>query len=217
MYIGKRPTLPKYENKTIEVHILDFDKEIYGDKLTIEFVDFIRRDKAFENMDLLKAQMKKDELKGREILAKKKDKFIEQESPSNKASVAVVILNYNGKNLMEEFLPSVNRSSYQNVELIIADNRSTDDSIAFLKKEYPNFNIIQLPVNHGFAKGYNEALKHVKADYFVILNSDVEVTDGWIEPVIELMESDPKIGVCQPKILAYNEKDQFEYAGACGG
>jgi riboflavin kinase/FMN adenylyltransferase len=195
LYIGKRPTIQTYNNKTIEVHILDFNKEIYGDKLTVEFVDFIRGDIEFENVEKLKEQMKKDELEGRKILAKKNEASKLETNTSKIASVAVVILNYNGKKLMEKFLPSVNKSSYPNTQLIIADNCSTDDSIEFLKKNYRKFKTVQLPVNHGFAKGYNEAF----------------------EPIIDLMDADPFIGVCQPKILSYNDKNSFEYAGACGG
>ncbi len=103
------------------------------------------------------------------------------------------------------------------MELIIADNASTDDSMAFMRSAYPAVRIIKLKRNHGYAGGYNEALKEVKSDYYVLLNSDVEVTPGWIEPVIELMESDKGIGACQPKILSYKQKNQFEYAGAAGG
>jgi riboflavin kinase/FMN adenylyltransferase len=216
LYIGKRPTIQAYNNKTIEVHLLDFDKDIYGDKLTVEFVDLIRGDIEFESVEKLKEQMKKDELEGRKILSKKNEPGLLKQSKAT-ASVAVVILNFNGKKLMEKFLPSVNNTSYQNTELIIADNCSNDDSIEFLKRKYSKFKIIQLSVNHGFAKGYNEALKLVKADYYVLLNSDVEVGEGWIEPVIELMEADSAIGVCQPKVLAFNNKKLFEHAGACGG
>ncbi len=217
LYIGNRPTIKNHLQKTIEVHILDFDKEIYGDKLTIELVDYIREDFKFENIEKLKEQMSKDERKGREILSKKKESSDREAKPQKQASIAVVILNFNGKKLLKKFLPSVNQTSYQNTDLIIADNCSSDDSIDFVKKEYSKFKIIQLPVNHGFAKGYNEALKQIKADYFVLLNSDVEVDKNWIEPVIDLMESDPTIGICQPKILSYNDKNTFEYAGACGG
>lgn len=99
----------------------------------------------------------------------------------------------------------------------MADNASTDKSIDFLKTNYPDVEIIRLDKNYGFAEGYNKTLKQVKADYFILLNSDVEVTPGWIEPIISLMESDEGIGVCQPKLLAYHNKQQFEYAGACGG
>ena len=131
--------------------------------------------------------------------------------------VAIVILNWNGKQFLEKFLPSVTASAYLNKKIIVADNASTDDSIIFLQQQYPQIQIIQNKNNGGFAKGYNIALKQVQADYYVLLNSDVEVTPNWIGPVIELMESDISIAACQPKILAYDSKNKFEYAGACGG
>jgi GT2 family glycosyltransferase len=132
-------------------------------------------------------------------------------------SVAVVILNWNGKSFLEKFLPSVISSTYTNLQIIVADNASTDDSIAFLQTNYPAIKIIVNESNGGFAMGYNSALKKVKADYFVLLNSDVEVTTNWIEPIIQLMEADKMIAACQPKILAEQNKASFEYAGACGG
>ncbi len=132
-------------------------------------------------------------------------------------SVAVVILNWNGKHLLEKFLPSVLSSQYENLSVIIADNASTDDSIAFLRKNFPEARLLSSDTNEGFSKGYNSALKRVVADYYVLLNSDVEVSEGWIMPVISLMESDKKIAACQPKILSFEKKDQFEYAGAAGG
>ncbi len=131
--------------------------------------------------------------------------------------VAVVILNWNGKDYLEKFLPSVHASTYENVKIVVADNASTDDSIAFLKAHYPSIEIIVNNTNEGFAKGYNLALKNVEAKYFVLLNSDVEVTPGWIEPIISLMENDNTIAACQPKILDYKNKLAFEYAGAAGG
>ena len=132
-------------------------------------------------------------------------------------SVAIVILNWNGRKYLEQFLPSVLASAYQHKKIIVADNASTDDSVSFLQLHFPQIEIIQHKENQGFAKGYNNALKQVKADYYVLLNSDVEVTPNWIEPIIALMESDRSIAACQPKILSYNNKDFFEYAGACGG
>ena len=131
-------------------------------------------------------------------------------------NIAVVILNFNGKKLLQKFLPAVIEYSTR-ATIYIADNASTDDSLLFLKTEFPSVKLIELKQNYGFAKGYNEALKQVKADYFVLLNSDVEVTANWIEPVITLMESDKTIAAAQPKILSHNTKDEFEYAGACGG
>lgn len=132
-------------------------------------------------------------------------------------SVAVVILNWNGKSFLEKFLPSVLQSTYNNLSVIVADNASDDGSIDFLKKNYPSIKILLNNANEGFAKGYNAALKQVSADYYVLLNNDIAVTPGWIEPIISLMESDEKIAACQPKVLSYNEKTTFEYAGACGG
>lgn len=132
-------------------------------------------------------------------------------------SVAIVILNWNGKHHLEQFLPSVLTTSYSNCRIIVADNGSTDHSIEFLQQNYPSIEIIQLEKNHGFAKGYNEALKKVIADYYVLLNSDVEVTAGWLDPIIELLENDERNAACQPKILGYKNKHLFEYAGAGGG
>lgn len=138
-------------------------------------------------------------------------------------SVAIVILNWNGKKFLEKFLPSVIASVYTNPQdavhkkIMVADNASTDDSIIFLQQQYPQVGILQNKTNEGFAKGYNSALKKVQADYYVLLNSDVEVTPNWIEPIIDLMESDSAIAACQPKILAFDDKTKFEYAGACGG
>lgn len=131
--------------------------------------------------------------------------------------VAVVILNWNGKKYLEKFLPSVIASTYANKLVVVADNASSDDSVSFLKQCYPGIKIILNNENGGFAKGYNSALKQIDAPYYVLLNSDVEVTPGWIEPIITLMEADRLIGACQPKLLDYQHRKSFEYAGACGG
>ena len=132
-------------------------------------------------------------------------------------SVAVVILNWNGKSFLQKFLPSVLASDYENLSIIVADNASTDDSVSFLQQKFPQVKIIFNRVNEGFSKGYNTALKQVSADYYILLNSDVKVNSGWIAPIILLMESDEKIAACQPKILSFKNKNQFEYAGASGG
>ena len=130
--------------------------------------------------------------------------------------VAVVILNWNGQSFLEKFLPNVIKYS-QEVQIIVADNQSSDNSVAFLKDKFPEVSIIINPSNDAFAKGYNLALKQVQAEYYVLLNSDVEVTENWIEPIVSLMQSNPKIAACQPKILDYNQPSKFEYAGASGG
>ena len=132
-------------------------------------------------------------------------------------SVAVVILNWNGRNFLQQFLPSVLASTYTNLRVIVADNASTDDSVQFVQHTFPSVELLISKENYGFAKGYNFFLQQVKADYYVLLNSDVEVTANWIEPIIDLMEADKTIAACQPKILSFHQKDEFEYAGASGG
>jgi GT2 family glycosyltransferase len=134
-----------------------------------------------------------------------------------KPSVAIVILNWNGKRYLEQFLPSVLSTTYANCRLIVADNGSADDSIQYLRTNFPQVEILELERNHGFAKGYNEALKRVESDYYLLLNSDVEVSPGWIEPMVDLLEQSPRNAACQPKILAYRNRQLFEYAGAAGG
>ncbi len=135
-----------------------------------------------------------------------------------KSKIAIVILNWNGEKLFGEFLPSVIRNSdFPGTEIYVADNASTDNSIGFLQKNFPEVRIIRLEKNFGFAEGYNQALKQVEADYFVLLNSDVEVTPGWLAPCISMLERDEKLVAVQPKILSYEKPHQFEYAGAAGG
>ena len=132
--------------------------------------------------------------------------------------VSIVILNWNGKHFLEKFLPSVvKHSTFPDVEIVVADNASTDDSLLFLKTNYPTLKTIILDKNYGFAEGYNRAFAQLDSTYFVLLNSDVEVTAGWIEPVIAMMDSDKQIAACQPKLRWYDNKQLFEYAGAAGG
>ncbi len=132
--------------------------------------------------------------------------------------IAIVILNWNGAKLLQQFLPSVIEfSKNDSTDVIVADNGSTDDSLQILQDQFSEVKIIDLKQNYGFARGYNEALKQIEADYFVVLNSDVEVTEGWLDAPIQLMESDSAIAAVQPKILSYHQKNKFEYAGAAGG
>lgn len=133
------------------------------------------------------------------------------------AKVAVIILNWNGRKFLQKFLPSVIHHSQNVAEIIVADNASTDSSIEFLQENFPSVRIITNKTNGGFAKGYNDALVEVLADYYILLNSDIEVTANWIEPIIELMEKDKTIAACQPKLRSYHEPEKFEYAGAAGG
>lgn len=132
-------------------------------------------------------------------------------------TVAVVILNYNGEKFLERFLPSVLQNSNEHAEIFVADNASTDGSVNLIQKRFPAIHLIQLDHNEGYAGGYNNALKKIKADYYILLNSDVEVTENWIMPVIDRMENDSTIAACQPKIRSYDQREYFEYAGAAGG
>ena len=130
--------------------------------------------------------------------------------------IIVAILNYNGKNWLEQFLPTVIAKSSE-AEIVVIDNASNDDSISFLNAKFPSIQIVINTKNHGFAGGYNEGLKELEADYFILLNSDVEVTNNWIMPVINLLEESDDIVAAQPKVLAFNNKKHFEHAGAAGG
>lgn len=140
-----------------------------------------------------------------------------ERSSGSKPSVAIVILNWNGRYFLEKFLPSVYNSTYPELRFIIGDNGSTDDSLAFVRENYPNIELVCNDRNYGFAGGYNRVLEGVDADYLVLLNSDVEVTPGWIEPVIAWMEANSDIAATQPKILSFHERHKFEHAGAAGG
>jgi len=132
--------------------------------------------------------------------------------------IAIVILNWNGRKYLEQFLPSVvEHSNLKDCEVIIADNGSYDASIVFLKENYPDLGLILLDKNYGFAEGYNKALEQIDSEYFVLLNSDVELTENWLSPMIEKMDNDKNIAAAQPKILAFHDKTKFEHAGASGG
>ncbi|GAA4410151.1 glycosyltransferase family 2 protein [Nibrella viscosa] len=130
--------------------------------------------------------------------------------------LAIVILNYNGYSFLERFLPSV-LAHAEGFPVYVADNASTDQSVSLLRDRFPAVRLLQLSRNHGYAGGYNAALRQIPAQYYVLLNSDVEVTPGWIRPVLALMEADSRIAACQPKIRAYDHRTHFEYAGAAGG
>ncbi len=130
--------------------------------------------------------------------------------------IAVVILNWNGAKLLEQFLPSVVAFS-DKANIYVADNASTDHSIQVIQAQFPSVTIIQNDGNYGFANGYNIALKNVEEDYYALVNSDIEVTENWLSPILSIFDTEPKIAIIQPKILDYKNKDNFEYAGAAGG
>lgn len=131
--------------------------------------------------------------------------------------IAIVILNWNGRKMLEQYLPSVLKYSLEEATVVVADNDSSDDSLAFLAEFSPDVHTIVLEENYGFAEGYNRALQQVEADYFVLLNSDVEVTENWLKPLVKYMDSHAEVAACQPKLLSWTDKNKFEYAGAAGG
>lgn len=131
--------------------------------------------------------------------------------------MAVVILSWNGRRYLEQFLPSVCHSTYPALRIYLADNASTDDTVWYVQQHFPEVTVIRNASNQGFAQGYNLALRQVESDYYILLNQDVAVTHGWIEPVVALMEQEQGIAACQPKLKSFHQKDYFEYAGAAGG
>lgn len=131
--------------------------------------------------------------------------------------IAVLILNWNGQHLLERFLPSIVEYNSTNADVIVIDNASSDDSISFLKENYPSIQRIEFEENYGFAKGYNKAIELVSYEYVVLLNSDVRVTDNWLQAPFDFLESNLSYAACQPKILDEKDPSKFEYAGACGG
>jgi GT2 family glycosyltransferase len=132
------------------------------------------------------------------------------------SQTAIVILNYNGQDLLKQFLPSVLVFS-KNARIIVADNKSIDNSVAVVKHHFSTIELIEIPENRGYCGGYNYALKEITEKYCVLVNSDIEVTENWLQPMIDLLEKDETIGAVQPKILSYHDKTSFEYAGAAGG
>lgn len=132
--------------------------------------------------------------------------------------LGVIILNWNGRGLLEKFIPSASKFTISDqADLIVADNGSTDDSVEWLRRNHPGVRIISFEKNHGFAEGYNRAIELAEYEYVTLLNSDVEVTEGWWQPILSFLENNPDVGAVQPKILSYSDKSSFEYAGAAGG
>lgn len=208
LYIGLRPSIESANDHRIEIHLFDFDKQVYDKEITIEIYKFIRGDKHFATMEALKAAMAEDEMSVRDYF-----KSLSQ----NAADVATVILNYNGKEFLQRFLPFFKSSRYQQEKIYVVDNASTDGSVRWLRAEQTGIENILLQKNEGYAGGYNQALARIDAKYYAIVNSDVEITPQWLHPIIALMESDESIAAVQPKILSESRRGYFEYAGASGG
>lgn len=215
LYIGDRPSVADEGHRTIEVNIFDFEENLYGKELYLEIVAFIRKDTRFTDLEGLKKQLTKDREESRRVLQALEQNRVQITAKA--VNAAVVILNYNGKNYLEKFLNSVRESTYDNLDIYVADNGSSDQSLEWLKEHAPEIKRIDLKRNYGYAEGYNRALRQIDSDYYILLNSDLEVQPGWIDPVIALLEEDRATAACQPKILSYADKSSFEYAGAAGG
>src|SRR6056297_36655 len=213
LYYGTKPSVSSSGAPLIEVNIFNFDKNIYGEDLIIRFVSFIRKDEKFNELNELRHQLRLDQVEARKQLEKKK-----AISGGVSKSVAVVLLNYNGISHLKEYLPTLLSSTPLEIaEIFIIDNASSDESLSWLKSQYPQISIISLDKNLGFAAGYNEGLNGIESEYFILLNNDVKVTSGWLEPLLNRIESDPDIIAVQPKIKSLKDTDSFEYAGAAGG
>ena len=220
LYIGHRPTIENHNERTIEVNIFDFNEDIYDEVINIEVIKFIRADEKFDGLEALKKQLFLDKENALAILSEIESASLQEKKKLNinlTPDVALVILNYNGQKFLDQFLAKISTSNFPRLKIYVADNGSSDDSVNFVKANFPKVRVLQLGENTGFAQGYNLALQQITSDYFILLNSDMEITNNWITPIIELMEKDKSIAACQPKIKAYHQKDHFEYAGAAGG
>jgi len=210
VYIGRRPTIEEGLEKTIEVNIFDFKSNIYNKDLTLTFVEFIRGDEKFDTLEALTNQLKLDKIRTEEIL----DNQIQVQK---EAECAVAILSYNNSEFLQSYLPVLGEFTSQETKVHVIDNDSQDDTAIIMKDWFPEINLIELTQNYGFAEGYNRGIKILNEKYIVLLNSDVLVTENWLEPLVNKLKSDPSIGAVMPKILSLENQDEFEYAGAAGG
>ena len=209
LYIGVRPTLNDAHQRVIEIHLFNFEGDLYQKTIRIEFHHFIRADEKFDSLDQLKRAIARD-----------RDRvmhYFQQHPPSRKnTSVAVAILNYNGLQHLKTFLPTV-CAQLGHYRIAVIDNGSTDSSLDYLRKHHPEVEIVQLDKNYGFAEGYNLGLKHIDAEYYFLLNSDVYIDSDILNPLLQYLQRHPDVAAVQPKVRSYRQKTHFEYAGACGG
>lgn len=212
MYIGKRPSVTEKGTVNIEINIFDFSQNIYDKTIQISILKYLRGDIKFDNLDALKLQLKADE---QQALQVHQAEHVHQKQV---AKASIVILNYNGAELLESYLPMMEYSSSKyDVDIVLIDNHSDDLSVDFVNEWYPEVKIVPLSKNYGFAEGYNKGLKNIDTEYTVIINSDVLVTENWLDPILDKMDKVPTIGIVQPKIKSIEHKDFFEYAGCAGG
>ncbi len=216
LYIGQRPSLEDGNATSIELHIFDFNRDIYHEELVISVSGFLRPDQQFGKLEDLQTQLAQDEIDCRNFLHLHPIQSIRR-LDEKILDTAIVILNYNGQQYLEQFLPALIESLEANSRIVVADNQSTDHSVSWLQAQYPEIDCLLLEKNHGFAGGYNQALAQIEADIYVLLNSDVAVRAGWLKKCLAHFYKDESIAAVQPKIRAYHAPDKFEYAGAAGG
>ena len=209
LYIGDAPTIDSQQVKCIEVNIFDFDKVIYEQTLTVYILHHLRGDVKFENIDALKVQMNQDK---QETL-----QYFSETEAGDDCETTIAILTYNSEEHLETYLSSVSFSSTGNFETVIIDNASGDNSLAYLKEWHPEISVIKLDENHGFAQGYNLGIEQIHSKYLVLLNSDVLVTENWLDPLITYMDAHPSCAGVMPKVRSVSDRDMFEHAGAAGG
>lgn len=206
-YIGRRPAVGGDLERVVEVHIFDFDEDIYGNDIEVSLLDFIRPDMEFQSLDELKAQMEVDKSKALRLSA---------HQAMATRELAVVVLNYNGLRHLKHYLPDLIRYSPE-ADIIIADNASTDGSTDYIRTFGDQVRLLQLDSNFGFTGGYNRAIATLDHTYILLLNSDVRVTPGWLPPLLSRIASDERVGAVQPKILNDRATENFDYAGGAGG
>ena len=212
LYIGTRPTLEDKEAKLkIEVNLFDFDDNVYHKEIKVHLLYHIRGDIKFDSLQSLKYQLSRDKDSVLSLLKSHPKGEHEREK------VCIAILNYNGEELLESYLPQVLYSSDNLINITVIDNASTDESVAYIQDWHPEVQIVELAKNYGFAEGYNRGMEYVNATYTVLLNSDVNVVTNWLDPILKRMDADPLLAVAQPKVLSLEDKSKFEYAGASGG
>ncbi|WP_116105711.1 bifunctional riboflavin kinase/FAD synthetase [Lewinella sp. IMCC34191] len=214
LYIGDRPVVEDGRGTIIELHLFDFDGDLYDQSITVYFHEFLRGDRKLEDLRSLQEQLRKDEETARQVLDTHAD--VGSTGDNYHPKTAVVILNYNGVDYLRKYLGRVEECLAPNAHVVVADNKSSDDSVTYLRQHHPDVEVIELAENYGYADGYNRALQRVKAEVYVLLNSDVRVTPQWMESILAHFE-DPLVGAVQPKVLSEHQPECFEYAGASGG
>lgn len=206
LYIGKSPTLRNRSVDVIEINLFaQLKYSLYGKQITIRPERQFRGDQKFSSKEELQFNIGRDKLAVEHYFKNKRSNTL----------TTIAILNYNGKHHLAKYLPSYSSSSQNSI--VVIDNHSVDESKDFIKDHYPQIRWIANKENYGFAEGYNKGIYHIGSKYTAILNSDVQVTEGWLKPIIELLESNSKVAAVQPKILAVERPGEFEYAGAAGG